>query len=359
MSDCPNILHYCFTNHSVIMAKNTSLFGKVSGKIGAVVFSTSGGETISREYNPHVANPNTQAQVNQRARMKLMSQLSGAMASIIAMPKTGLVSARNKFVKRNFASSNASNGIAQVSYENLQLTEGSAPLNQVVGAIVNNQLYIGLSGVVPADISRVIYIVFKKNESGQLQLVSSNIQETDVTIGLGTGDTAHFAINSTDFQIGIDRDASGATADYVIYAYGMKDTSAKATAQYGNYNCVDAQDIARLVATRSLSTTDYTFTETRGGTWVRGTTEITSTPDGSVRVYVTALGNGGTVTGGGTYELGAQVTIQATPASGYTFSRWVKNGTNQVFSTQNPYTFTANEMVDVVAVFDADGGGGL
>lgn len=341
------------------MAKNTSLFGKVSGKIGAVVFSTSGGETISREYNPHVANPNTSAQVNQRARMKLMSQLSGAMASVIAMPKTGLVSARNKFVKRNFASSSANDGIAQVSYENLQLTEGSAPLNQVVGAIVNNKLYIGLSGVIPADISRVIYVVFKKNESAQLQLVSSNIQETDVTIGLGSGDTAHFAINSTDFQIGIDRDTNGATADYVIYAYGMKDTSAKATAQYGNYNCVDAQDIARLVATRSLSTTDYTFTETRGGTWVRGTNEITSTPEGSVRVYVTALGDGGTVTGGGTYELGAQVTIQATPAAGYTFSRWVKNGTSQTFSTQNPYTFTANEMVDVVAIFDAGGGGGL
>lgn len=341
------------------MAKNTSLFGKVSGKLGAVVFSTSGGQTISREYNPNVANPNTQAQVNQRARMKLMSQLSGAMASVIAMPKQGLVSARNKFVKRNFASSNASNGIAQVSYENLQLTEGSAPLNQVVGAIVNNQLYIGLSGDVPADISRVIYVVFKKNESGQLQLVSSNIQETDVIVGIGSVGTAHFVINSTDFRIDIDRDANGATADYVIYAYGMKDTSAKATAQYGNYNCVDAQDIARLVATRSLSTTDYTFTGTRGGTWARGTTEITSTPEGSVRVYVTALGDGGTVSGGGTYELGAQVTIKATPAQDYSFSRWLINGTSQVFSTQNPYTFTANELVDVVAVFEYEGGGGL
>lgn len=341
------------------MAKNTSLFGKVSGKIGAVVFSTSGGQTISREYNPHVANPNTDAQVNQRARMKLMSQLSGAMASVIAMSKQGLVSARNKFVKRNFASSNASNGIAQVSYENLQLTEGTAPLAQVVGTIVNGVLKIGLSGSVSPDISRIVYLVFKKNESGQLQLVTSVIQSNDVIEGWAGSVTAHYVINSTDFQIGIDRDANGPTADYVIYAYGMKDTSAKATAQYGNYNVVDAQDIARLVATRTLSTTDYNFTETRGGTWVRGTTEITSTPEGSVRVYVTALGDGGTVTGGGTYELGAQVTIQATPAQDYSFSRWLINGTSQVFSTQNPYTFTANELVDVVAVFEYEGGGGL
>lgn len=341
------------------MAKNTSLFGKVSGKLGAVVFSTSGGETISREYNPNVANPNTQAQINQRARMKLMSQLSGAMASVIAMPKQGLVSARNKFVKRNFAASNASKGIAQVSYENLQLTEGNAPLAQVVGTIVNGALKIGLSGAVSPDISRVVYVVFKKNEGGQLQLVSSVIQNEDVVEGWSGSTTAHFIINSTDFSIGIERDASGPTADYVIFAYGMKDASAKATAQYGNYNCVDAQDIARLVATRSISTTDYNFTETRGGTWKRGTTEITSTPEGSIRVYVTVLGDGGTVTGGGTYELGAQVTIQATPDNDYSFSRWVKNGTNEIFSTQNPYTFTANELVDVVAYFKYEGGGGL
>lgn len=341
------------------MAKNTSLFGKVSGKIGAVVFSTSGGETISREYNPHVANPNTDAQVNQRARMKLMSQLSGAMASVIAMPKNGLVSARNKFVKRNFAASSASDGIAQVSYENLQLTEGTAPLAQVVGSVISNKLAIGLSGSVSPDITRVIYLIFKKNESGQLQLVKSIIQNEDVYQGWGGDVNAHFVISEPDFSIGIDRDANGALADYVVYAYGMKDASAKATAQYGNYNCVDAQDIARLVATRSINTTDYSFTETRGGTWLRGTNEITSTPEGSIRVYVTALGDGGTVTGGGTYELGAQVTIQATPAQDYSFSRWLKNGTNQVFSTQNPYTFTANELVDVVAVFEYEGGGGL
>ena len=340
------------------MAKNTSLFGKVSGKLGAVVFSTSGGETISREYNPHVANPNTEAQINQRARMKLMSQLSGAMASVIAMPKQGLVSARNKFVKRNFAASNASDGIAQVSYENLQLTEGTAPLGQVVGTILNNVLEIAISGSVSPDISRVVYLIFKKNESGQLQLVSSIIQSEDVHEGWAGSIDAHYVIDSTNFQLNIDRNTSGPTADYVIYAYGMKDTSAKATAQYGDYNCVDAQDIARLVATRAINTTDYSFTETRGGTWVRGTQEITSTPEGSIRVYVTALGDGGTVTGGGTYELGAQVTIQATPAQDYSFSRWVKNGTNQVFSTQNPYTFTANELVDVVAVFEYEGGGG-
>lgn len=341
------------------MGKVTSLYGKTTGKIGSIVFSTSGGQTIAREYNPSVANPNTEAQVNQRARMKLMSQLSSAMASVITMQKTGLVSARNKFVKRNFASSNASGGTAQVSYENLQLTEGTAPLGQVVGIILNNVIRIGISGSVSPDISRVVYLVFKKNESGQLLFVSSSIQENDVPEGWAGDVTAHFVINSNDFRPGIAVDAKGATEDYVIYAYGMKDMSAKATAQYGNYNCVDALDIARLVATRAISTSDFSFTETRGGTWVRGTKEITSTPAGKVRVFVTALGDGGTVTGGGTYDLGAEVTIEATARNGYSFSRWLVNGTNKVFSTENPYTFTADALVDVIAVFNYDGSGGI
>lgn len=72
------------------MAKQTALFGKVSGKLGAVIFSSSGGETITREYNPKVSNPSTHAQVNQRARMKLMMQLSAVFAPVITFRRVGL-----------------------------------------------------------------------------------------------------------------------------------------------------------------------------------------------------------------------------------------------------------------------------
>ena len=97
------------------MGKVTSLYGKTMGKIGSIVFSTSGGYTIAREYNPHVSNPNTTAQVNQRARMKLMSQLSAALSPVIAMTKEGLVSKRNKFTKKNFDACYVSNGYAQIT----------------------------------------------------------------------------------------------------------------------------------------------------------------------------------------------------------------------------------------------------
>ena len=64
---------------------------------------------------------------------------------------------------------------------------------------------------------------------------------------------------------------------------------------------------------------------------------ITATPYNSWTVTVTA-GAGGTVTGGGTYEVGSTVTVTATPSSGrYYFVRWMENGTE--VSRDASYTF--------------------
>lgn len=57
----------------------------------------------------------------------------------------------------------------------------------------------------------------------------------------------------------------------------------------------------------------------------------------------------GTVTGGGTYNAGATCTLTATPASGYQFQSWKKNGT--VVSTNASYSFTVNEDATYTAYF--------
>ena len=59
--------------------------------------------------------------------------------------------------------------------------------------------------------------------------------------------------------------------------------------------------------------------------------------------------NGGTVTGGGTYNHGQNCTLSATPAQGYNFVRWTKNG-SQV-STNATYTFSVTESAAYVAEF--------
>lgn len=324
------------------MGKVTSLYGKTMGKIGSIVFSTSGGQTIAREYNPHVSNPNTIAQVNQRARMKLMSQLSASLSPVIAMTKDGLVSKRNKFTKLNFPASYALNGVAQITYENVQITEGNAalPALDAVGQINNDKMLLGVgcSTNPSVNINRVVYCLFRKSNEGKLEFVTSAINETRIpTVGDG-----YFVQAFENLPI----------AEYVVFAYGMSDTSERASATYGNLNVVTASDLARLVATRAISFSDYQFTQTRAITIASDGSAVEPEQAGKVRVFVTALGQGGTVSGGGSFDIGASVTVVATPANGFDFVRWAYNGTNETASTNASYTFVVNQQTDLVAIFE-------
>lgn len=339
------------------MGKVTSLYGKTTGKIGSIVFSTSGGETIAREYNPHVANPNTQAQVDQRARMKLMSQLSSALAPVIAMTKEGLVSKRNKFVKKNFDNSYALNGVAQISYENVQITEGSVGLPQIIttlgetGGILHP--VIALASAPAQNITRVVYCVFEKTQEARLSLVTS------VIVSNASAEGANFGFDASMLSHSISSETVTYTKEYVIYAYGMADTSESATARYGNLNVQSASDLATLVANRTISYEDYQFSQTRGTTIGQGSGGDTPVPAGKARVYVTALGEGGTVSGGGVFEIGTSVTVTATVNEGYDFRGWVRNGSSQILSTSLSYTFTLQGQTDLVATYNVAGHEGL
>lgn len=59
--------------------------------------------------------------------------------------------------------------------------------------------------------------------------------------------------------------------------------------------------------------------------------------------------NGGTVTGGGTYQHGDQCTVEATMNEGYTFINWTEDG--EVASTNARYTFIVNSDRNLVANF--------
>lgn len=318
------------------MAKQTSLFGKISGKIGSVVFSTSGGKTISREYNPHVANPSTMAQVNQRARLKLMSQLSASLAPVIAIPKQGLVSSRNAFTKLNFGASMANSGVAQITYENVQLTNGNLALPTLEAVRAQGSgITINLAEDASKAVNRVVYILYRKTSEQRLQFVSSVVVE-----GAGSDGTFRATLPYTE-------------GDIVLYAYGMRDTSESARAKYGNMQVASAVDVARLTALRNISTEDFQFTETRGATMFAGQNELTAVPEGSARVFVTPFG-GGSVSGSGVYVIGENATVVATAESGYHFVGWKLNGSEEYVSTDASYTFEVEGTTDLVAIFNAN-----
>lgn len=76
--------------------------GKGSGKLGASVWTVRKGVQVVREYTDKVSNPNTRPQVAQRAKFKLLTQLSAIVADAMAFTNvTAGQSMRNVFMKRN------------------------------------------------------------------------------------------------------------------------------------------------------------------------------------------------------------------------------------------------------------------
>lgn len=315
------------------MGKVTSLNGKVTGKIGGVVYSTNAGAIIAREYNPNVANPNTAKQVDQRAKMKLMSQIAAALAPVIVIPKEGLKSSRNLFIKKNFDQASAHEGVAQITYENVQLTNGNAGIPAIYATrFPESGVQIQLAERCDASISRVVYIMYKKTSEATLQYVQSVIAEAP-------GEAGTFPATMLYVE-----------GDLVLFCYGMKDLNTKATAKYSNYGVHNAEDIAQLAMTRTINYADYQFTQTRGTTLFAGEKETIPVGGNQARVYLTAQGNG-QVSGAGVYDLGTQVSVTATPAADNAFVGWKLNGSDTIISTNATYTFTLEGMTDLVAVF--------
>lgn len=315
------------------MARINSIIGKVTGKIGNVVFSSTGGEVVAREYNPNVSNPNTTKQVDQRAKLKLMSQIAAALAPVIVIPKEGLKSSRNLFIKKNFSSVDAESGVAQVTYENLQITAGNAALPAIhILRSQQNGVQVYLEDRCDAAVTRVVYIMYKKTTEQTLQYMQSVIAEA-------AGADGTFPASLLYVE-----------GDIVVFAYGMKDLNGKATAKYSDYAVESGLDIAKLAMSREMNLKDYQFTMTRGTTLFAGESESVVVPEGSARVFVTALGPG-SVSGAGIYEVGSQVTVVATPQTGKFFRGWKNNGSDTIISTDASYTFELAGQTDLIAVF--------
>lgn len=162
------------------MARIQGLTGKMSGKMGSVVFRVRQGEQIVTQYNPIVKNPNTEAQSTQRVAFKLMSQVAAAMASaIINRPARQGQSARNSFVQQNFhlVEGDASN--AKIRMERLQLTSSTSYLGSLsqggqTGSIVN----------IPANVTKVRVVKVTYPRTGtEFKPIVSEIQTITVNNG--------------------------------------------------------------------------------------------------------------------------------------------------------------------------------
>jgi uncharacterized protein (TIGR02145 family) len=102
------------------------------------------------------------------------------------------------------------------------------------------------------------------------------------------------------------------------------------------------------------SQVDYTFQVTGNRTLVANFTYNPPTPTYNITVSANPS-NGGTVSGGGTYNQGQTCTLTATNNSGFTFDHWTRNGTT--ISGGATISFTVTSNATYVAHFISNTGG--
>ena len=144
------------------------------------------------------------------------------------------------------------------------------------------------------------------------------------------------------------RTYSPATLNYEIYALGVDtvgvyDSIADTNFTLRTYNFTLGEgDTTRIVFNYLTIGRSYLFIDDFS-------IEVQSTPLPPTQYTVTALSNNdawGTVTGGGTYDSAATVTLEALPASGYRFAHW-----NDGITT-NPRSVTVTSNITYVATFE-------
>lgn len=228
------------------MAKLNPVNGKMTGKLSGTVYAVRGGEQIVREYSGTISNPSTPAQVAQRAKFKLLSQLGEIMSSALMLPKVRNVSSRNQFMKLNMPSVSYADGTdkALIDWPNIKLTGGIlympnlTSIERTAGRL--SASIQGAQGTSPFDV--VVYAAYA--------LLGDNLR-------LGEVKTVNTAGTAGDYAVNVAMPGTGAG---VLYAYGIVFNDEKVRVRYNNI--IAEQGDASLAVIKTILTSNSSVTET-------------------------------------------------------------------------------------------------
>lgn len=245
------------------MAQETIKEGKKAGIITYKVGDT----LLAREYVPHPANPKTERQVQQRAKIKLLSQIAAVFRPIIAIFPSSGKSSRAIFARLNYPKITAPSTTAEIDYNSVYLTDSERPITQVAKDIAflpsGVRMLVGLPEEPTEDINRVFYYLFSKQDNGKLVFLDYYLSE----IRWSSRNPLFFCWANAPFEI----DEEGrATRDYIIYAIGMGDNSEQATEYWSQLDVPNLEFLGQIIAEKLISSNDFYFTETSSLSWHRG-----------------------------------------------------------------------------------------
>lgn len=316
------------------MAKVYGLNGYLRGKLGNTVFAIRNGEQLSRQYNPNPLNPKSATQTENRAKLKLLSQLGAALQPVIAIPRMGMVSPRNGFTQANYPYTAFAGENASIDLADIQLTKSSVALSGFrADRTGGTGIAVEMNESVAASTDAVVYVVLRRTDASKVAVASSMLVRE-------AGMDGKFAAILA-YQDG----------DIAVCAYGIRYNTVAARSAFGSLTATSALGVAKLFVSRVLTESDVTMSETRG--LFMTAADVTGETAGVVRytIGVTAVGDG-TVTGGGRYEVGTQITLHATPQSGATFQGWYLNSVSGTLLSSNAdYSLTVEGAMSIVAKF--------
>lgn len=242
------------------MAKINPINGKMSGKVGGLVYAVNHGVATVREKNAFPYNPKTNKQVEVRAKLKLLSQISAVLAPVVAFRRIGAVSPRNLFTRANYpaiADATIADGTITVvtGLENLDLTGGVLMLPDMATVTVSQgTASIALGAAAADDIDAVTYAMVSVKDGGVAALIEAKAVET-----AGTGRTFPTTINVP----------AGVLGKVIVYAYGSKMLTERARTTYEDYKCDNTELEAMLSVVRTMSENDVALTQTKSAVFTQ------------------------------------------------------------------------------------------
>lgn len=308
------------------MAKIAGISGSLAGKVGNIVYSVLKGVNIARQYNPAPFNPSSPAQVEARAKLKLISQLSAITAGQLAIMRKATETARNVFVKMNYAYLSYTDGVADMAIADMQLTSGFAGFpGFAVQRVPNYGLSVGLAENAFPAFNKCVWVVYKVLSDGKLLFNESKVVEL----------TKEHPSAATIMQ-----DVSG---DCTIHCYGISTNTAKAVAAFENMAVATADEVARLITSRVVNDSDVTLSETRG-LYLKSSDKSAATTGTGANVTLGFSAESsvqtGELTGAGFYAFGTEVTVSAPEVAGNEFVGWYSSLVDRTVSARRDYTFT-------------------
>lgn len=212
--------------------KLQGIVGKGTGKLGASVWTVRKGVQVVREYTNKVSNPNTPAQMGQRAKFKLLTQLGAVVAGdgMFFRNINSGESMRNAFMRANMPAVTLSptGDVALLNVGAVVLTDGhttapSATFNRTTGT-----LSVDLSAAAMSDIMGIGYAVITLPEVGRVIGYSARAEKAEGETAITATIVAGSLMNKTSV---------------LIWGYRFADAAARA-----KYEAIAATETADVVS---------------------------------------------------------------------------------------------------------------